>query len=352
MTTTAERIHIITLIAEAIVAGARQARACDVICLNPRTLQRWQRDPASGDQRPHRVQQPRNKLDEVERAHILHIANSEEYGHLPPSQIVPRLADKGQYIASEATFYRVLKAAGQLWHRSATRPARKIHKPRALAASAPNQIYSWDITYLPTTIRGSYFYLYLFMDIFSRKIVGWQVYAEESSALAGDIMHDICTQECIAPAQVVLHSDNGSPMKGATMLATLQTLGVSPSFSRPAVSNDNPYSESLFRTMKYRPVYPRKPFATLLTARQWVAAFVQWYNHEHRHSAIGFVTPAQRHAGLDVALLQNRVAVYEAAKQNHPERWSGAARNWQPVTVVHLNPDHQKDDDEKLKIAA
>jgi transposase InsO family protein len=136
------------------------------------------------------------------------------------------------------------------------------------------------------------------------------------------------------------------------MLATLQTLGVSPSFSRPAVSNDNPYSESLFRTMKYRPVYPRNPFATLLTARQWVAAFVQWYNHEHRHSAIGFVTPSQRHAGLDVALLQNRVAVYAAAKQNHPERWSGAVRNWQPVTVVHLNPDHQKDDDEKLKIAA
>lgn len=352
MTTTAERIQITALVTDAIAAGARQDRACAVICLNERTLQRWQRDPASGDRRPHRVQQPKNKLDESERAHILSVANSEEYGHLPPSQIVPRLADSGQYIASEATFYRILKAAGQLWHRSTSRPARKIHKPRALAATAPNQVYSWDITYLPTMVRGRYFYLYLFMDIFSRKIVGWQVYAVESSELASEVMRDICIRECIAPNQVVLHSDNGGPMKGATMLATLQTLGVSPSFSRPAVSNDNPYSESLFRTMKYRPIYPRRPFGTLLTARQWVASFVQWYNHEHRHSAISFVTPAQRHAGLDVALLQNRVAVYVAAQQNHPERWSGATRNWQPVAVVHLNPNHQKDDNDQLKIAA
>ena len=352
MTATAERIQIIHLVALAIAAGARQARACAVICLNERTLQRWQRDATQGDQRPQRVQQPKNKLSEAERAHILQIANTEEYGHLPPSQIVPRLADNGQYIASEATFYRVLKAAGQLWHRSATRPARKTRPPRALAATAPNQVYSWDITYLPTTIKGSYFYLYLFMDIFSRKIVGWQVYAEESSVLASEIMRDICLRECIAPEQVILHSDNGSPMKGATMLATLQALGVSPSFSRPAVSNDNPYSESLFRTMKYRPVYPCKPFASLLAARQWVTSFVHWYNHEHHHSAIGFVTPAQRHAGLDAALLQHRAAVYEAAKQNHPERWTGTTRNWQPVTIVHLNPDHQKDENEKLKIAA
>ncbi len=133
---------------------------------------------------------------------------------------------------------------------------------------------------------------------------------------------------------------NGSPMKGATMLATLQALGVAPSFSRPAVSNDNPFSESLFRTMKYRPTHPCRPFATVFAARHWVDTFVQWYNHEHRHSAINFVTPAERHAGLDTALLIQRAAVYEAAKARHPHRWSGPIRNWQPVLVVHLNPDH------------
>ena len=177
------------------------------------------------------------------------------------------------------------------------------------------------------------------MDIFSRKIVGWQDYDPESSELASEVIRDICERENIAPNQVVLHSDNGSPMKGATMLATLQALGVMPSFSRPAVSNDNPFSESLFKTMKYRPAYPRHPFENLLAARQWVGAFVHWYNHEHRHSAIGFVTPAQRHAGLDAALQKKRAEVYEAAKATHPERWSGATRNWQPVTMVHLNPE-------------
>jgi transposase InsO family protein len=177
------------------------------------------------------------------------------------------------------------------------------------------------------------------MDIFSRKIVGWQVYEGESSELASEVMRDICERENIARGQVVLHSDNGSPMKGATMLATLQALGVMPSFSRPAVSNDNPFSESIFKTMKYRPTYPQRPFENLLGARQWVGTFVHWYNEEHRHSAIGFVTPAQRHAGLDTALLSKRVEVYEAARQRHPERWSGATRNWQPVMIVHLNPE-------------
>jgi len=195
------------------------------------------------------------------------------------------------------------------------------------------------------------------MDNFSRKIVGWQIYDVESSDLAGDVMRDICAREAILPNQVVLHSDNGSPMKGATMLATLQALGVAPSFSRPAVSNDNPYSESLFKTLKYRPTYPHKAFEDLLAARQWVGMFVQWYNHEHRHSAIRFVTPAQRHEGIDVLLLEKRAAVYEAAKQQRPERWSGATRNWQPVLVVHLNPDqHIKDGlkkgDFEQKIAA
>lgn len=361
MTTLPQRINIMALVAEAVTAGARQSRACAVISLSERTLQRWQNDQAAGcgDRRPTRLQVPKNKLSALERAHLLAIANSSQLGHLPPSQIVPRLADCGQYIASESTFYRVLKAENQCRHRGTERPPTPRSKPRALCATAPAELFSWDITYLPTLVKGIYFYLYLFMDIFSRKIVGWQVYDVESSELAGEVMRDICVRENIAPNQVVLHSDNGSPMKGATMLATLQALGVMPSFSRPSVSNDNPYSESLFKTMKYRPVYPQQVFETLLTARQWVGTFVHWYNEEHRHSAIGFVTPAQRHAGLDAALLEKRVEVYETAKEKHPERWSGTTRNWQPIRVVHLNPEKQtaessnkKEKNSELKIAA
>ena len=164
------------------------------------------------------------------------------------------------------------------------------------------------------------------MDIYSRKIVGWQVYEMESSELASEVMRDICVREKIAPKQVVLHSDNSSPMKGATMLATLQKLGVIPSFSRRTCNNDNHFSESLFKTLKYRPAYPQHSFESLMAARQWVGRFVHWYNEEHRHSAIKFVTPAQRHEGLDGELLRKRAEVYEAAKAERPERWSGTSR--------------------------
>ena len=349
MTNLLQRRQVIALVAQATQAGARQERACAVICLSERTLQRWRREQCRADRRPARVQAPTNRLSESERQAVLAVANSDEFGHLAPSQIVPRLADRGEYIASESSFYRVLRAARQLSHRSAQRPGQPRSKPRALCATAPNQLFSWDITYLPTRVTGHYFYLYLFLDIFSRKIVGWQVYENESSELAGALMRDICLRERIAPGQVVLHSDNGSPMKGAAMLATLQALGVMPSLSRPAVSNDNPYSESLFRTLKYRPDYPARAFETLLAARQWVDAFVHWYNLEHRHSALRFVTPEERHAGQDSALLSKRKQVYEAAKAANPQRWSGATRNWQPVREVYLNPDQKHDQKENRK---
>ena len=232
MTTLTQRSQVITLVSDAISAGARQDRACAAISLSERTLQRWQQDQCRGDQRPMRVQVPKNRLSAVEGQASLVVANSDEFAHMAPSQIVPRLADRGRYIASESSFYRVLKAASQIQHRGPDRPRQQRSKPRALSASAPNQLFSWDITYLPTLVTGIYFYLYLFVDIFSRKIVGWQIYENESSELAGEVMRDICNRENIAPDQVVLHSDNGSPMKGAAMLATLQSLGVMPSFSR------------------------------------------------------------------------------------------------------------------------
>ena len=334
----AERVQIVQWVAEASAAGARRKRACELLGIAPRSLQRWcQGEELREDARRTRRDVPANKLSDEEREQILAVANSSEFAKLPPGQIVPQLADRGEYIASESTFYRVLRAAGQLKHRQASRPA-TAQKPLPLKASGANQIYSWDITYLKTTVRGLFLYLYLFMDIYSRKIVGWQVYEAESSAFAADILQDIAEREAIAPDEVTLHSDNGGPMKGASMLATLQALGIVPSFSRPSVSNDNPYSESLFKTLKYRPEYPAEPFADITAARQWLSGFVDWYNFEHRHSAIQYVTPAQRHAGLDTAILADRQRLYQTAKARHPQRWSQQTRNWDPVQVVYLNP--------------
>ena len=182
------------------------------------------------------------------------------------------------------------------------------------------------------------FYLYLVEDVWSRRIVGFEVHAEESMDLSAALVSATCAAEGIDPRGLVLHSDNGGPMRGSTMLATLQRLGIVASFSRPKVSDDNPFVESLFRTLKYRPEYPHKPFDTIQDARAWVAAFVAWYNTEHRHSGIRIVTPDERHDRREHAILANRARVYERARRKHPDRWSRATRNWTPASAVFLNP--------------
>jgi transposase InsO family protein len=206
--------------------------------------------------------------------------------------------------------------------------------------SLRENVWSWDITYLKSALRGCFFYLYLVVDIWSRKIVGWSVEASESTDSAAELFRRICAELDLDPEGLVLHSDNGGPMKGSTMLATLQRLGVVPSFSRPHVSDDNAYSESLFHTLKYRPSYPSRPFESIEEARAWVADFVAWYNGLHLHSSISFVTPEDRHSGRDTLLLERRRHVYERARRRHPERWSGATRNWEHVEKVRLNPEH------------
>lgn len=337
-----ERIEVMSLVEEARRSGARRSQACEIMGISARTLQRWEQPENQEDGRLEAVHEPKNKLTELERQRIIKVANEPAYANLSPSKIVPKLADEGRYLGSESSFYRVLKAQAQLKHRQNAKPSRQIKKPRVLTATMPNQLYSWDITYLMTQVRGLFLYLYLVLDIYSRKIVGWQVYENESAALAADLMTDICDREGVKPNQVTLHSDNGSPMKGATLLATLQELGVIPSFSRPSVSNDNPYSESLFRTLKYRPEYPEQAFVGLQAARSWVTGFVEWYNNEHLHSAIKFVTPQQRHTGCDAEILAKRQRVYRQAKLEHPERWSGNIRNWTPIEAVYLNPESEE----------
>lgn len=337
---------MLSLIDQAVRAGARRSRCAELLGLSKRTLERWRTGRLLGAEEDARVaprsahQPPPNKLTAEERAAVLEVVNSAPFRDLSPNQIVPRLADEGLYLASESTIYRMLREEGQLAHRGRAKPPvqRGGAASRSHLATGPCQVWSWDITYLKTPVRGMFYYLYLIMDVWSRKIVGWEVYEVESAECSAALFTEACRAERMDPFGVVLHADNGGPMKGATMVATLERLGVLASFSRPGVSNDNPFSESLFRTLKYRPEYPTKPFASLEAARNWVAGFVRWYNTQHLHSAIRFITPEDRHLGREEATLAARRAVYEKARSERPERWSGATRNWDPINEVHLNP--------------
>ena len=287
------------MVEDAVGSGCRRAVACEALGLSLRTYQRWTREGRAGldDGRKDACRgAPANKLSEEERARVLALVNSAEFASQPPSQIVPTLVDRGEYMASESTIYRIMKAAAQQHHRGrASKPRTRVVTSHC--ASEPNRLWSWDITWLPTSVKGLYFYWYMVLDVYSRKIVGHEVHIAESAELAALLMRKASLVEGLAGRKVVLHSDNGSAMKGATMLATLEKLGVVPSFSRPRVSNDNPFAESLFRTCKYRPNYPRKPFDSVEHARTWTQQFVQWYNHQHKHSGLKFITPAQRHDG-------------------------------------------------------
>jgi len=339
-----DRSGAIELIEEATRNGAREFKACGELGITPRTLQRWRKageenyDKRKGAHRP----KPGFRLTPEEIQAILTIVNIEEFKSLPPSQIVPILADRGIYIASESSFYRVLRKYNQQHHRG--RSKKPSVKPLSThKATGPNQVWMWDITYLPGAVKGIYYYLYLILDLYSRKIVGWEIWEEESAENASILMRRAVMSEGIVPQRhpLVLHSDNGSPMKGATLLETLYQLGITPSKSRPRVSNDNPYAESIFRTCKYRPSYPVKGFAVIEEARQWVLAFVRWYNKEHRHSGINFLTPEQRHTGQAPEILEKRHKVYEDARAKNPARWKRHTRDWTLDDEVYLNPEKE-----------
>lgn len=327
------------LIEEARTAGARLASTCRALALDVRTVQRWLKlGPEGGeDRRRGPTTKPANKLTDEERAQVIELLTSPEYRDLPPAQIVPRLADMGIYVASERTLYRVLEEERMKKHRGRKRP-RARRRPAEHVATGPNQVWSWDITYLRSPVRGQFYYLYLFMDVWSRAIVGAYVHDVEDNEFAASCIGRLCAEQNVSPGDLVLHSDNGGPMTGATMKAKLEDLGVFQSLIRPRTSNDNAFSESLFATAKTRPGYPSEPFTTIEEARAWVASFVRWYNEEHRHSGISFVTPAQRHAGLHEELLTHRIAVYEKAKARTPNRWTGRTRKWDPKPTVRLNP--------------
>jgi transposase InsO family protein/transposase-like protein len=344
LTSAAHRRKAIELISEAHAAGAGLLSACGEIGICLRTLKRWRKaligDGGGHDRRKGSPRLVSHKLSEEERQRILLTCNQAEYASLPPGQIVPALADQGLYIGSESSFYRVLHAHGQVQRRGRARPPQEARPVPRLRASGAKQVWSWDITYLPTTVRGIWLYLYLVIDVWSRKVVAWDVDEREDPAIAADLVSRACLRERISKTRkqpLILHADNGNAMRAATLESRLEELGVLRSFSRPRVSNDNPYSESLFRTVKYRPDYPRKPFTSKDEACQWVASFVDWYNHQHRHSGIKFVTPQQRHCGQAVEISRHRAVVYEQARQRHPRRWSRSTRCWRQPDVVWIN---------------
>ena len=339
-----DRQNIAGMVEQAHQEGARLKTACEVAGIDTRTLQRWKARAGlqNGDARPRAVGPvPAHALSPQERERILQVANEPHFAALPPARIVPMLADEGLYIASESSFSRVLRAHGQTRHRGRAQAPRRVRPPTTHVATGPRQVWTWDMSYLPTKVLGVWCYLYLILDIYSRKIVGFEVHESDDSDHAVALLRRTALVEGVhaLAEKPVLHGDNGSTLKATTVLAMMYWLGLKASYSRPRVSNDNPFVESLFRTAKYRPEFPEKGFADLEEARQWASAFVHWYNNDHKHSGIRYVSPAQRHVGEDHDILAARHGVYVRAKASYPRRWARHTRNWNPITVVTLNPE-------------
>ena len=340
-----DRQIIAERIAQARAKGARLKAACELAGIDVRTLQRWKREGLErGDRRPHAVRRtPAHALTAEERERILQLANEPRFAELPPARIVPMLADEGTYIASESSFSRVLRAHGQTRHRGRMKTPQRKRPPSTHVATAPRQLWCWDMTFLASRITGAWFYLYLILDVYSRKIVGFEVHETDSADHAVDLLRRTALAEGLHTLKnkPVLHGDNGATMKATTVLAMLHWLRIKPSYSRPRVSDDNAFVEALFRTAKYRPQFPSSGFANLEDARRWASDFVCWYNHEHRHSGIRYVSPAERHAGHDRDILARRHALYVRARSSNPRRWARHTRNWQPIAAVTLNPERE-----------
>jgi putative transposase len=317
----AERQVILGYLDEAIGARAGPAAACDLVGIDERTIQRWRARPAGDDERRGPNSKPDNALSAKEEAKIIALVTSKEFVDLSPHQLIAKLADMCIYIASEATIYRLLRRRRLLRHRDRSRPP--YAPPSARVRRHRTQPGMGLGHHLPAAgVRGTFWYLYSILDVWSRKIVGWAVHDVQSDELAAQLAEEACRREDVEAGRLVLHADNGAAMKGNTMLVKLEEFGVAPSFSRPRVSDDNPSSEALFRTMKYRPSSPDRSFLTSDDARQWVATFVAWYNDDHQHSGIRFDTPSQRHDGRETPILAHRHRVYLEARARRPGRWN------------------------------
>ena len=292
------------------------ARACRSIGVSRATLYRARRprvDPARPRPKPHRALSP------AERQRVIDILHSERFVDKAPAQVWATLLDEETYYCSTRTMYRILAEHGEVRERRNQLRHPNYTKPELLA-EAPNQVWSWDITKLLGPVKWTYFYLYVILDIFSRYVVGWMVAHRESAALARRLIETACRNQCIEPGQLTVHADRGGAMRSKSLALLLADLGVTKTHSRPHVSNDNPYSESQFKTMKYRPEFPGR-FGSIQDARAFGGPFFDYYNNEHRHSGIGLMTPAAVHYGMAEQLVAARQETLLAAYRSHPERF-------------------------------
>ena len=291
--------------------------ACQALGVAPATIYRWRRPPKAKAARPR--PRPARALSGLEQATVLDVLNSERFYDSSPAEVYATLLDEGRYLCSERTMYRLLGREGEVRERrnQLTHPA--YAKPELLAQE-PNEVWSWDITKLLGPAKWTYFYLYAILDVFSRYVVGWTLQHRESAQVAKALISQAAEQQKILPGSLTVHADRGSSMTSKPVAFLLADLGITKTHSRPYTSTDNPYSEAHFKTLKYRPCFPAR-FSSMEEARGFCREFFDWYNHQHRHSGIGFMTPAAIHFGRSQELQAKRTRVLAQAYLRTPERF-------------------------------
>ena len=327
-----------TIIAETLGRHIGLKQACAVLGVPRSRLYRARQPQGQPTTRP----QPAAALSGAEREQVRQTLNSARFADKTPRQVYASLLDEGAYLCHWRTMYRVLTAHHEVRERRNLLTHPSYHKPELLA-TAPNQVWSWDITKLRGPVKWSYFYLYVLLDIYSRYVVGWMIAERETAALAQALVETTYQRQGIAREQLILHADNGGPMRAKSLALLLDDLGVSTSHSRPHTSDDNPFSEAQFKTLKYHPDYPDR-FGSIQDARAWAHPFFDWYNHEHYHTGLNLLTPATVHFGQAQAICQQRQAVMNAAYAAHPERFSkGLPLVAAPPNEVWINPPSRPD---------
>ena len=297
-------------------------QACTALSVPRASFYRW-KDQAAKDEAPTEKKRPTPPLalsGEEEKV-ILDILHSDRFADQPPQEIYNTLLDEGKYLCSVRTMYRILEKHGEVKERRNQLTHPHYRKPELLAC-APNQLWSWDITKLKGPAKWTYYYLYVIIDVFSRYVVGWMVAHRELASLAQKLIEETCKKQNIQPGQLTIHADRGSSMKSKPVAFLMADLGITKSHSRPYVSNDNPYSESHFKTLKYRPEFPES-FGAIMDARVFCQTFFNWYNSDHYHSGIGFMTPEDVHYGKAEQVVKERQGVLDAAYEKNPKRFKG-----------------------------
>lgn len=314
------------------------APACDALSLPKATFYRWL-SPKVPKVRP----TPKRALSNDERRQVLDLLHAPEYIDKAPAQIVATLLDKGEYHCCTRTMYRILESEKEVKERRNQLRHPNYAKPELLA-TAPNQVWSWDITKLKGSVKWTYYCLYVILDIFSRYVVGWMLAHRESAALAKKLIEETCAKQGIEPEQLTLHADRGTSMKSKPVALLLSDLGVTKTHSRPHVSNDNPFSESQFKTMKYRPEFPGR-FGSIEDGRGFSRTFFDWYNNEHNHSGIAMLPPADVHYGRAGQVIEKRARTLLAAFEKHPNRFVNKIP--EPMKLpeaVWINPPKMEDE--------